>query len=239
MIEELVERLRQTESPSQFYPLCVPYAFLSCVASFAVWPLKVSHLPHFLENHSNGIRRLMRLPGQTHKTPRQPTSTQSGEKILLHSAGGAQECAIHEPLFHKEDYKLFLASPLSFSPSFFPSPLLDNQAHRLINIFSGSPLGFRARDGGDAEDFIGTPSPLLRRMTLMNASLPRAGRVEALQSITHSTGRSREVPVTVASSLKSCKDNLKWRKCKGKLLEFMYHDYGSNSQFHRPIRSLR
>ena len=76
---------------------------------------------------------------------RQPTSsTQSGEKILLHSAGGAQECAIHEPLFHKEDYKLFLASPLSFFLFLFPSPLLDNQAHRLINIFSGSPFGFRA-----------------------------------------------------------------------------------------------
>ena len=138
---------------------------------------------------------------------RQPTSsTQSGEKILLHSAGGAQECANHEPLFHKEDYKLFLASPLSSSLFFFPSPLLDNQAHRLINIFSGSPFGFRATatEVGDAEDFIGSPSPLLpRRTTLMNASLPRTGRVKALQSITHSPGRSWEVPVTVVSSLKT------------------------------------
>ena len=138
-----MERLRQTESPLQFYPLCVRYAFLSFVASFAVWPLKVSHLPHFLENHPNGIRRLMRLPGQTHKTlhDNQRRRRKAGRKFsFIRRRGGAQECAIHEPLFHKEDYKLFLASPLSF----FPSPLLDNQAHRLINIFSGSPFGFRA-----------------------------------------------------------------------------------------------
>ena len=61
----------------------------------------------------------------------------------------------------------------------------------------------------------------------MNASLPRAGRVEALQSITHSPGRSWEVPVTVVvSSLKSCTDNLKWRECKGPYLNDVYTIFG-------------
>ena len=79
------------------------------VSTFFTVPLyKVSHLPYFMENHQNGIRRLMRPKLCT------TASTQSGEKILLHSAmAPKKECALYEPLFHKEDYKLFFSS-LSF-----------------------------------------------------------------------------------------------------------------------------
>ena len=108
---------------------------------------------------------------------------------------------------------------LSFAPFGQSSPSIDQYLFGLSVRISGDG------DGGDAEDFIGTPSPLLpRRTTLMNASLPRAGRVEALQSISHS--RSWEVPVTVVSSLKSCTDNLKWRECKGPYLNDVYTIFG-------------
>ena len=73
------------------------------------------------------------------------------------SFGGAQECAIHEPLFHKEDYKLFLASlpscsSLSFAPFGQSSPSIDQYLFGLSvriratgvthKILSGRPLLF-------------------------------------------------------------------------------------------------
>ena len=56
------------------------------------------------------------------------------------SFGGAQECAIHEPLFHKEDYKLFLASlpscsSLSFAPFGQSNPSIDQY---LFGLFVGA-----------------------------------------------------------------------------------------------------
>ena len=170
-----MERLRQTESPPQFYSLCVPYDFLSFVASFAVWPLKVSHLPHFLENHPNGIRRLMRLPWppaparpDSQNSARQPTSTQSGEKILLHSAAPKNVPSMSRSFIRRIINCSSLLFFLSFAPFGQSSPSIDQYLFGLSVRISG--------DGGDAEDFIGTPSPLLpRRTTLMNASLPRVG----------------------------------------------------------------
>ena len=147
---------------------CAAYAiialnipFLSMlVSTFSTVPLyEVSHLPYFMENHQNGIRRLMRPKLCTTATP------QSGEKILLHSAmAPKKECALYEPLFHKEDYKLFFSS-LSFSVAPF------GQSNPSIDQYLFGLSDDEAMREGDAEDFIRTPS-LSSSPSLMNASLP-------------------------------------------------------------------
>ena len=115
---------------SQFYSLCVPCDFMSFCSIFCRGVIKSFASPTFSGESSEWNSEINETPlaarAQPARLTKLCTTTNVDAKWRENSPsfGGAQECAIHEPLFHKKDYKLFLASlPSCSSPLYWTSYL--------------------------------------------------------------------------------------------------------------------